>query len=123
MQFQVFQASDKIFRDSLFYGVDSAIFNRTSALEAFVAGHYELVGSFDISGPTMDVDRALEIIWRATNSVDSPWFSLTSCGDARRLDKENIGKPRRSLSVGDVVRSDNKAYIVASCGFELLAEY
>jgi hypothetical protein len=107
-------------RDSMFYG-DNDIYNAVTAFEAFKSGDYIEVAKFPVRNVVLDelkdilsgqlsqpaeIVDDLEQIYIATQNIHSPWCV----------------PPKRSTSVGDIVKIDNTLWIVASCGFQFLTE-
>jgi hypothetical protein len=94
---ELYFASERIFRDSLFYRKDSPIFSADTARAALERGDYRKVAEMPWQGDP-------EAVWCAAQNIDEPWCS----------------PPERSMSVGDIVVVGEDRWIVASLGFEKL---
>lgn len=110
----VYHADEEIFRDSMMYRFDGEIFDTERALDRFYHIHvladdksgYSYVGEVYVDDyHTADDIPVLERAWFKTQNLEEHW---------------NKTKPCRSTSIGDIFKIDNKVYIVASCGFDLL---
>jgi hypothetical protein len=94
----------KNFRDSSGFGLGEC-FTADDALRAFNSSGYEFVGYVK----TED----LNVAYQLTNHIDHDW-----------TENEDVSAPvhsePRSTSVGDILVSDTKVFIVARMGFEIL---
>jgi len=69
----------------------------------------------DIETNERDLDKALELAFAYTNSVETPWY------ESKNIDVTQESKNGcRSTSVGDIVQVNNRTFVVSSYGFEEL---
>ena len=96
--YELFQAKDEFLGRSLKYARDEDI---DSIRDAFLQGNYESVWTFQL--PADGLERRLEEVFYLSNNIDSSWHPQRPC---------------RSTSVGDIVKTRDEYWIVASVGFK-----
>jgi len=80
--------------------------------------HNNYIRVADIEIKTHSINKALNLAFEVTNSIDVPWYLADDIDVA-----ESAQEGCRSTSVGDIIQILGISYMVAGCGFTEIKGY